>query len=606
MKREPYPLERYLSAQSASSPKFSSDGKKLFFKANITGTDQLFSVPVRLDSEVISWPEQHTFGKERIISYAVDKQNPDRTIYSRDSGGNENAQLFLLDERNREINLTRGHETAMHIMGQWREDGEKILFAANRRNKGLFDLYMADLNGREQLILESDEPGYLRSAKFSPDGKKIVVIKAVSSFRQMLIEIDLSGPEAQILAGKDEDIQIGGIEYSSDGSFLYCITDSESDFLNAARYNLKDRRFIPVISREWDAEMIKLSDSEKYLACSFNVDGYSELMIRDLKSGDTTVAGLPVRGIISGFDISPDESTVAFGIQGASRTEDIYCMNLNTYKSSKTTRSSHGGLPVETFLEPDIIHYESFDGRSIPAYYFLPQNREKKSPVIVIVHGGPEGQARPSFSGLIQYYLHSGFAVFIPNVRGSTGYGKAYSHLDDVEKRMDSVADLEYGAKWLKEQTEVDPEGLIIFGGSYGGFMVLSALTEYPETWAAGVDIVGISNFVTFLENTSSYRRAHREAEYGSLAENRDFLERISPIHKSDQIKVPLFVIHGANDPRVPLSEAEQLVDKLRGRNVPVRLMVFDNEGHGLSKLENKLKAYPEMIDWLQEHLKLN
>lgn len=604
MNINPYPLERYLSAQSASSPKFSSEGKELYFKTNITGTNQLFSVPVKTGSDVIPWPKQYTFGQERIISFAVDRRNPDRIIYSRDSGGNENAQLFLLDEENREVNLTRGHENAMHIMGQWSDDGERILFSANRRNRGLFDLYTADLKGNEQVILKSDDPGYLRSAKFSPDGKRVAVIKAVSSFRQILIEIDLADSNAQILAGEDKDIQIGSIEYSTDGTSLYGITDSESDFLYSAVYDRDEHRFVPVISREWDAEMLTLSSSGRYLACAFNVNGYSELMIRDLKSGKTTVPELPVKGIISGFDISPDDSTAAFGMQGASRTGDIYCMDLKNFKSRKTTCSSHGGVPGETFCDPTIVHYESFDGRKIPAYYFHPQHKDKKSPVIVIVHGGPEGQARPAFSGLVQFYLHSGFSVFIPNVRGSTGYGKAYSHLDDIEKRMDSVADLEYGAKWLKEQPEIDPEGLIVFGGSYGGFMVLSALTEYPETWAAGVDIVGISNFVTFLENTSSYRRAHREAEYGSLAENRDFLEKISPIHKADQIKVPLFMIHGANDPRVPLSEAEQLVEKLKGREIPVKLMVFDNEGHGLGRLENKLKAYPEMIHWLQDHVK--
>jgi dipeptidyl aminopeptidase/acylaminoacyl peptidase len=188
-------------------------------------------------------------------------------------------------------------------------------------------------------------------------------------------------------------------------------------------------------------------------------------------------------------------------------------------------------------------------------------------------------------------------------VRGSTGYGKAYSHLDDVEKRMDSVADLAHAVHWLREQRGIDSERIVVYGGSYGGFMVLSALTTYPDLWAAGIDIVGISNLATFLENTSDYRRGHREAEYGSLARDRAFLERIAPINHVDQISVPLMVIHGANDPRVPLSEAEQLVQALEARDSPVEFLVFDDEGHGLAKLKNKLVAYPAIVAFLDRHL---
>ena len=199
--------------------------------------------------------------------------------------------------------------------------------------------------------------------------------------------------------------------------------------------------------------------------------------------------------------------------------------------------------------------------------------------------------------------LQNGYAVLAPNVRGSTGYGKAYSHLDDVEKRMDSVADLAYAARWLQAQPEIDGERLAVYGGSYGGFMVLSAVTTCPELWAAGVDIVGISNLATFLENTSDYRRAHREAEYGSLAHDREFLERIAPINRVDRITAPLMVIHGRNDPRVPVSEAERLVAALQARDIPVKSLIFDDEGHGLVKLKNRQVAYPAVVEFLKRYL---
>jgi dipeptidyl aminopeptidase/acylaminoacyl peptidase len=225
---------------------------------------------------------------------------------------------------------------------------------------------------------------------------------------------------------------------------------------------------------------------------------------------------------------------------------------------------------------------------------------------VVFVHGGPEGQFRVNFQPVVQYLVQQGYAVLAPNVRGSNGYGKAYGHLDDVEKRMDSVNDLAHAAMWLKAQPEFDADKIAVMGASYGGFMVLSSLTTYPELWAAGVDIVGIGNFVTFLENTSEYRRAHRSAEYGSLERDRAFLEHISPSNHLENVRAPLIVIHGANDPRVPLSETLQLVKKLQERGVPVQSLIFDDEGHGLVKLKNKLAAYPEVVAFLNKHLAVN
>jgi dipeptidyl aminopeptidase/acylaminoacyl peptidase len=268
------------------------------------------------------------------------------------------------------------------------------------------------------------------------------------------------------------------------------------------------------------------------------------------------------------------------------------------------TRASTAGIPRDSFVTPELVHYPTFDDRTIPAYFSLPDDTgENDTPVIVDVHGGPESQRRPSFSPLTQYFLANGYAVFEPNVRGSTGYGKAYSHLDDVERRMDAVADIDAGVDWLTDHPAVDPERIVALGASYGGFVVLAAMTTYPDRWAAGVDIVGIASFVTFLENTGEWRRALREAEYGSLEDDRAFLESISPINTIESIRAPLFVLHGANDPRVPVSEAHQLVERAREQGVPVRELVFDDEGHGFSKLENRIRAYTEIVDFLREHV---
>ncbi|MFB6256158.1 MAG: alpha/beta hydrolase family protein, partial [Haloplanus sp.] len=226
-----------------------------------------------------------------------------------------------------------------------------------------------------------------------------------------------------------------------------------------------------------------------------------------------------------------------------------------------------------------------------------------ETPVVVDVHGGPESQRRPSFGRVKQYLLSRGYAVFEPNVRGSTGYGKAYTHLDDVENRMDAVADLKAGVDWLHDHPAVDPGRIAVMGASYGGFMTLAAMTAYPDVWAAGVDIVGIANFVTFLENTGDWRRELREAEYGSLADDREMLESISPINHVGDIAAPLFVLHGENDPRVPVSEAHRIVEGAREAGVPVRELIFEDEGHGFTKLENRIDAYTAVVEFLDTHL---
>jgi dipeptidyl aminopeptidase/acylaminoacyl peptidase len=283
-------------------------------------------------------------------------------------------------------------------------------------------------------------------------------------------------------------------------------------------------------------------------------------------------------------------------------------------------------------VEPELIHYKTFDGRKIPAWFYRPgkveerrsridegksktasERRDPQSsildphglpPVIIYPHGGPESQTRPNFVALFQYFLERGYAILAPNVRGSTGYGTTYMNLDNTTKRMDSVADLAHAAHWLRDEKKGDPKRLAVYGGSYGGFMVLASVTHYPDLWAAGIDVVGIANFVTFMEKTGAYRRAHREAEYGNLREHREFFDKISPIHHVDKIKCPMMVIHGANDPRVPVEEAEQIVSALKKRGIPVEYLRYVDEGHGLAKLKNRLDAYPKMAAFLDKYLK--
>ena len=264
---------------------------------------------------------------------------------------------------------------------------------------------------------------------------------------------------------------------------------------------------------------------------------------------------------------------------------------------------SPSSVPPEVLAPAESHRFPSFDGEMISAFVYRPKEAVEGGPCVVWVHGGPESQHLPLFDGLMQYIVHSGYTVVAPNVRGSTGYGKRFVHLDDVYKRLDSVADLGAFHDWLPS-IGVDPKRAALFGGSYGGFMVLAGLVFQPERWAAGVDIVGISSWVTFLENTSIWRRAMREREYGSLERDREFLVEISPITHVDRLRAPLFIIHGTNDPRVPVTEAEQIHRVLTEREVPCELLIYPDEGHGLGKLKNRIDAYPKVVAFLDQVLK--
>ncbi len=609
-------VAQYLNAQMAYGASFSPHGTHLAFLSDITGVPQVWRVAVPAHPDEPLWPDRLSFSKDRVMGvWYSPATEPEQLIYAQDLGGNEKAQLYLLSPGLPDaLCLTAGHEDAMHTFGEWSQDGKRILFSANRRHPGLFDLYVQPLDGQAQMVWQNEEPGYLGDVSFAPDGRRAVVTRTSSSFRHELFEVKLASGTVRRLVGVDEDVRYLGCRYAADGRALYLITDLNAEFLYVARLDLESGAVEGLVAPDWDCESLGLSPDRDKLAYAVNTEGVREIYLHDLET--SAERRMPSIGSVPGLladarmVFSPDSRYLAFSYSSAVRTADVYVWDLEDDRVVAVTRSSHGGIPTESFVAPQLVRYPTFDRdargevRQIPAWFYRPAPETPRPlPVIVIVHGGPESQYSPTFNPVLQCFLRCGYAVFAPNVRGSTGYGKAYSHLDDVEKRMDSVADLAHAVYWLRKQPDVDADRIAVYGGSYGGFMVLSAITTYPALWAAAVDIVGISNFVTFLENTSEYRRGHREAEYGRLDRDRAFLESIAPIHHVDRIAAPLMIIHGANDPRVPLSEAEQLVEAVSAHDVPVEFLVFDDEGHGLVKLENKLAAYAVIVAFLDKHL---
>jgi dipeptidyl aminopeptidase/acylaminoacyl peptidase len=607
-----YDLERYLTVRSAYGASLGPDGE-VGFLMDTTGVAQVWEL-----TEPGAWPEQRTFDDEPVsfVSYSPTRSE---LVYGMDDGGDERLQLHRLDSDGAVTDLTAMPD-AKHRWGGWSHDGDQFAFASNRRDESVFDIYVQerDVTGAgAELVFEGD--GWLTVGGWSPGDDRLLLTEAHSSFDQDCYVLDIDSGERTHLTPHDGSVRYHSPQWSPDGDALYLVTDGNSDTLELVRMDADTGETELVRDGgRWNIDGVAVDDDTGLLAYSRNVDGYTELTLGEL-SGPTTISeferpDLP-GDVAGGVSFGPDGDRLAVSTSGRDVNTNVSVADVGRLRTAsdtetatdaldRLTHASTAGIPPETFVEPELVHYETFDDREIPAFFSVPETASKgDTPVIIDIHGGPESQRRPSFAGLTQYFLSRGYAVLEPNVRGSTGYGKAYTHLDDVEKRMDSVKDIASALDWLESHQVVHPDRIVAKGGSYGGFMVLAALTEYPDRWAAGVDSVGIANFVTFLENTGEWRRELREVEYGSLAENREFLESISPISNIERIEAPLFVLHGANDPRVPVGEAEQIAENAREQGVPVERLIFEDEGHGISKLENRIEAYTRVVDFLDEHV---
>ena len=603
-------IDRYLNIRTAVGATFGPDGERLCVRLDTTGTPQVWSL-----TEPGAWPTQHTFCDERVTSATMSPER-DELIFGKDVGGNERVQLHRLDFDDGTITDLTQHPDAKHRWGGWSHDGDRFAFTSNRRDKSVFDVYTQprdEVGDDAERVAEGD--GWLSLGGWSPDDSRLLVVRSYSGFDQDLSVLDLDSGERTHLTPHDGDVRYRSASWGPDGENIYLVTDRATDTLRLERLNIDSKEFSVVETEgrdhhaddEWNVGGFAIDEDSRHVVYGRNVGGYTKLTAGELVAADRIdpfpEPELP-DGVAGGISFGPDSDRIALTVNSRTRNANIHVVNLRSGDSEQWTHAGTAGIGRESFVAPEAISYPTFDDRTIPAFFSLPDDTAAgETPVIVDIHGGPESQRRPSFSGVKQYLLANGYAVFEPNVRGSAGYGKEYASLDDVDKRMDSVADIEAAVEWLADHPAVDTDRVVAMGGSYGGFMVLAAMTEYPDLWAAGIDIVGIADFVTFLENTGEWRRELREAEYGSLDEDRDLLESISPINRIDAIDAPLFVLHGENDPRVPVGEAEQIVEAAREQEVPVRKLIFEDEGHGFSKLENRIEAYRGIVDFLEEHV---
>jgi dipeptidyl aminopeptidase/acylaminoacyl peptidase len=597
-------LRQLLRVRSAYGGRFDA-GNYLVFVSDLGGVPQVWGM------QESGWPELLVAPPDRAQTVHPGPR-AGQLVVGADIGGNEHTQLLYCDELGAPWRTLTDNPDRIHSFGSFAPDASTISFAANTRDPRWFDIYWHDLaTGAVRCVLEHDSSN--QAGPFSPDGRWLVVVRSFSNAHKELWLVDVQGgQQPRLLSQPNRQAMYERPEWSPDGRALFCLTDAGREYSAPARFDVASGQLAFVVEPDFEIDEYALDPTGERLAYAVNRDGEAEIVVRELGSGsERSIDGLPPGALYEYWQhaLAWDSAGQRLAISWtASRANpNVFIASASDGSSGAlacpATQAGGIGLDPSPLVEPEHVSYPTFDGRQIPALFYPSPTARKPAPCVVFVHGGPEGQYRPTFQPVVQGLVSAGFAVLAPNVRGSSGYGRTYLHLDDVRKRMDSVADLAYAVAWLRTTGRADEKRIAVYGGSYGGFMVLATLTTNPELWAAGVDLVGIANFATFLENTGPWRRHLREAEYGSLEDDREFLEVISPINHVERIRAPLLVIHGANDPRVPIGEAEQMVSRLRSLGRTVEFLRLEDEGHQIAKLNNKLLAYPMAVDFLQRHL---
>lgn len=595
-------LARYQNTRGASFAGWLPDGGMLV-ATRFADTNQIHRVAAPGAAR-----EQLTFEAEPVLAPAARPGATAGVLFAMDTGGSEFWQLHHLDLASRElVRLSDGRSRNERAL--WSNRGDRIAYSTTRRNGRDSDIHLVGLDGASRPVLEGGGTWY--AAAWSPDDSRLLVLRYVSIADSRPHLLDLADGSLTPLQDDDARIGYGAMAFAPDGEGWYYLADEDDDVRRLRWRGFQgDGRRTLTADLPWDVEALAVSADGRHLAYVANEDGISRLHVLALP-GETPVAlpALPV-GVMALGGFSPDGGRLAVTINGATSPSDVHVVDLAAGGATRWTRSEVGGLDAGAFIAPTLVRFPTFDTvggerRTIPAFYYRPPG-EGPFPVVINIHGGPEAQARPVFSPQFQFLARElGVAVLVPNVRGSAGYGKAYLALDDGRRREDAVRDIGALLDWIATRPELDADRVGVSGGSYGGYMVLASMVHFGQRLRAGIDVVGISDFVTFLTNTQDYRRDLRRAEYGDERdpEMRAFLKEISPLTHAGRIDRPLFVAQGANDPRVPASEAEQIVARVRANGTLVWYLLFEDEGHGFAKKRNRdLYEAAAMLFW-QRHL---
>ena len=597
-----YSIEQFLNTTRISGSSFSSDDKSILFSSNKTGIFNVYSVPVSGGEP--KQLTQSTIESTYAISYFP---NDSRVLYTHDQGGNENNHIYLLDSDGKERDLTPGDKLKAQFLS-WSQDGKAFYFMTNERDARFFDIYKMNAGSFERTLLYQDSTGY-QFGDISNDEKYIAFSKSNTTTDGDIYIYNSATKEMKLITPHKGEVNSAPAAFDPQSRYLYYNTDSGSEFSYLARYDLATGKIEPVEKTNWDISFIYFSHSGKYRVVGINEDARTKIKVYDQRTAKPIALPTFPEGEITAVNVSNSERMMAFYFNGDRSPSDLYVYDFATRQARKLTTSLNPEIAAADLVESQVIRYKSFDGMQIPSILYKPQqaSASAKAPALVFVHGGPGGQTRTGYSGVIQYLVNHGYVVLGVNNRGSSGYGKTFFAADDLKHGREPLWDCVEAKKYLGSLGYVDTSKIGIIGGSYGGYMVLAALAFKPEEFAVGVDLFGVSNWLRTLESIPPYWESFRKALYkeiGDPATDKENLKAISPLFHADKITKPLIVLQGKNDPRVIKPESDEIVDAVKKKGGIVEYVVFDNEGHGFTKKANEIRGYKAILDFLDKYLR--
>jgi dipeptidyl aminopeptidase/acylaminoacyl peptidase len=598
-------VERYSNFRGATLDSWDPVKREILISTRFADTNQIHLVKMPGGART-----QLTFYPDRVAGAHYSPTKDDSFVFSKDVAGGEFFQLYRYDVSSGDVTLLTGGESR-NTDAVWSHAGDRLVYGSTRRDGNDVDLWEIEpANPKSDHLLAQLQGGGWQALDWSPDSSKILAVEEISANEAYLWIVDAKSGEKTLITPKGgaEKIAYNDGRFSKDGKGIFVTTDKDSEFQRLAYVDLATKEHTYLTSNiPWDVDEFDLSDDGKTIAFVVNEDGFGVLHLFDTNTRkEKSVPSLP-KGVISGVQWHKNNRDLGFNLSSARSSSDVFSLDVQTGKVERWTFSETGGLNTSDFPEPELIHWKSWDGRDISGFLYRPSAKfTGKSPVIINIHGGPEGQFRPSFPGRWDYYMNElGIAMIAPNVRGSTGYGKTFLALDNGFLREGSYQDIKTLLDWIQTQPQLDSGRVLVTGGSYGGFMTLAVATNYNDRICCSVDVVGPSNLVTFLEHTSGYRQDLRRMEYGDERDPkmRAFLEQIAPYNKAKNITKPLFVVAGKNDPRVPVSESEQMVNIVRQNGTPVWWLMAKDEGHGFAKKKNQDYQFCATVMFVKDYL---
>lgn len=596
---------RYSEFRSAAFDSWHPARREMLIQTRFGDTSQVHQVKFPGGART-----QLTFFPDRVGGAQYEPVHGDSFLFVKDVGGGEFFQLYRYDLATGDVTLLTDGKSR-NTDARWSYQGDRIAYGSTKRTGSDVDIWVVGATdpASARMVAQMEGGGWGVS-DWSPDGKQLLLVNDVSAAENYVWLVDVASGKKDLLTPKTgaETVAHGNARFAKDGKGVYMTSDEDSEFQRLVYMDLGSHKVTVLTpALKWDVDEAALSKDGRWIAFVANEDGISVLHVLDTKANkEVPVPKLPV-GVMFGITWRNNSREVAFSLSTASQPYDTYSLDLASGKLERWTFSETGGLNISGFSQPQLIHWKSWDERSISAFLYKPSARfAGKRPVIINIHGGPEGQARPDFVGQSNYFINElGVAMIYPNVRGSTGYGKAFQKLDNGFLREGSYKDINSLLDWIQTQPDLDAGKVMITGGSYGGFMTLAIATSYNDRICCSVDVVGPSNLVTFLEHTSGYRKDLRRVEYGDERDPkmREFLEQIAPANKAKNITKPLFVIAGQNDPRVPASESAQMVQVVRQNGTPVWWLLGKDEGHGFAKKKNRDYLFYATVTFVKEYL---